>query len=159
MIFMAVYIQKPDLAGDLPSLFTYWWEIRSIADQGGDFMFYDSEFRQERQTLAEMGLEPWDWGIFRQDLFNRAFRRISVVNAQKQYSVSRSSSVPKGFCFAFHAYGQRCEKGQNCTYKHACPCGRGIHTMYTCKTSGKPAGKRAAQDSTTGTGGGATNTN
>ena len=45
MIYMAVYIQKPDLAADLPDMFTYWWEVRSISEQGGDFILYDSEFR------------------------------------------------------------------------------------------------------------------
>ena len=51
------------------------------------------------------------------------------------------SRVPFGFCFDYHALGKRCLK-TNCNYRHFCPCGRGPHTLFSCRSAGVPFARR-----------------
>ncbi len=155
MVFVAVYTQKPDLKADLAHLFSYWWEIKSMAEEGADFILYDELFRKERAAMAQVGATPWDWAVFRQDLYNKSCRSIRSAShhSHKQFSSNFSTqkqtlTPPKGYCFDYHAPGRRCSRSP-CTYKHNCPCGRGAHTIYTCKTNGKPGRKRPASSMST----------
>ena len=145
MIYVAVYVQKPNLKGDLPNLFSYWWEIKAMAAEGDDYILYDDLFRKERAAMVQVGAHPWDWATFRQDLYNKSCRsmRATSYTAAKTNSYSRAMvSTPKGFCFDYHAQGRRCTK-TNCTYKHTCSCGRGAHPLYSCKTGGKPSKRKS----------------
>ncbi len=128
MVFVAVYTQKPDLKGDLANLFSYWWEIKSMAEEGADFILYDELFRKERAAMAQVGATPWDWAIFRQDLYNKSCRSIRSASHYinkgtygSNYTFHKHTlTPPKGYCYDYHAYGRRCSRSP-CTYKHQCP--------------------------------------
>ena len=137
-IFMAVYTQKPSFVQDLPDLLTYTAEVKNVAELGGDFIFYDHKFRKERAAMAV----PYSWAIYRQDLFDKALR-LGKLQGKSHYKTNQKftiNKVPKGFCFDYHTPGKRCTRNP-CPYKHACPCGRGAHTLPTCRSSGQPAKK------------------
>ena len=152
MVYVAIYTQRPDLKAHLPQLFSYWWEVKAMADEGIDFVLYDELFRRERAAMAQIGASPWDWGIFWQDLYNKSCRSVRSSAAQLYRSGNNHNNfrstptTPRGYCFDYHAPDRRCEKAK-CTFKHECPCGRGGHTLYTCKTSGRPSRKRAQAES------------
>ena len=155
MVFVAVYTQKPDLKSDLANLFSYWWEIKSMAEEGADFVLYDELFRKERAAMVQVGATPWDWAVFRQDLYNKSCRSVRSAshyvtkiynNGPNNNGNKQNLTPPKGYCFDYHAPGKRCSRNP-CTYKHCCPCGRGGHTIYTCKSAGKPNRKRPAPSS------------
>ena len=99
--------------------------------------------------MHDICLELWDWSIFRQGLYNRAFRKSAIITVRSASGFRYGqiciwfqirASTP-GFCYEFHSFSHRCQNQQSCMYKHTCPCGRGFHTLYTCRTAGKPSRK------------------
>ena len=142
--YMSVYLQKPDNIRHWAHLITYSNEIKSMADDGLNFLDYDETFREERAGMHT----PWDWNVFRQDLFNRIHRKALAYktnfNTNRKLGFDTKSTgsnipkVPMGYCFDYHTIGKRCNR-LNCSFKHTCSCGRGQHTMYTCRSQGQPA--------------------
>ena len=119
---------------DLPDLLTYVSEVKNVAELGGDFLYYEQRFRKE------------PWSIYRQDLFDKALRLGKITGPKTStYKGKSFTRVPKGFCYDYHTPGKRCTK-LACTYKHFCPCGRGGHTIATCRTNGQ-SDKRKQQAS------------
>ena len=141
--YMSVYLQKPDNLRHWAHLITYSNEIKSMADDGLNFLDYDETFRKERAGMST----PWDWNVFRQDLFNRIHRKALAYKTnfntnrklvfESKNTGSNIPKVPMGYCFDYHTAGKRCNR-LNCSFKHTCTCGRGQHTMYTCRSQGQP---------------------
>ncbi len=53
--------------------------------------------------------------------------------SQQQLPPNPDYQVPKGYCFAFHLPGQRCEEDRDCKYKHSCPrCPNRYHPLFKC---------------------------
>ena len=157
--FLNIYIQKPENLKHLYHLVTYGQEIKSMAELGLDFLKYDENFRKERASQVEENYEPWGWNIFRQEVYNHLqsqaiLQKLNLPPKKWYPDVSFSSSfhnfesqknnisgIPLGYCFDFHTLGKNCDKS-NCTFRHVCPCGRGPHTLYACRTGGKSTIKR-----------------
>lgn len=137
--FVAIYCQK--YPGKSVALMHYADIIEEIHQKGGDFLKYDQEFRQ----LRESQVYPWD-RLF-QELYNRAFpgpQASSQIDRAHRGSTSNVSSCPPGFCFIFNS-GDRCNT-QDCKYTHRCGHCSGKHPKAKChELHGKP------QDSASGT--------
>ena len=168
--YMNLYLRKPGNIRHLPHLITYSNDLKTMAENGINFLEYDELFRKERASQAKAGIEPWSWNVFRQDNFNniqlQAIAEKLQLSARKwlesprprfqqhyqhyhfqqptfpnprRFGLSNSlmSHIPPGFCFDYHSYGKRCMK-HVCTFRHYCPCGRGPHPLYLCRSSGAP---------------------
>ncbi len=142
-IYMSIYLQEPSNIQHLPHLISYGNEIKALAEDGLNFIEYDETFRKERAGMRN----PWDWNVFRQDLFNRIHRKAFVVKQQtnrklnfdqsinNNNNVSNFTRVPPGHCYDYHTINKRCNR-MNCSYKHDCTCGRGVHPVYLCRSQG-----------------------
>ena len=134
--YMSVYMQKPRNVRHWAHLIMYSNEIKSMADDSLNFLEYDDTFRKERAGMSC----PWDWNVFRQDLFNRIHRKAlsyklnNNINRKLIFDKNGSGNNPKipmGYCFDYHSFGKRCNR-LNCSYKNTCTCGRGQHALYSC---------------------------
>ena len=142
-----------------------------MAENGLDFISYDINFRKERESQAKAGFIPWNWNVFRQETFNHLqmtaiaeklhlapkawsdpapvkqsisssyFGTPSINRPSKPTSEKTFLKVPAGYCYEFHSQESNCSK-LNCTFRHTCPCGRGPHSVYTCRSGGHPYRKR-----------------
>ena len=149
-VFVAVYIQHPQLVKHLPELLTYGREVKRLADKGLNFLLYDELFRRERASM----LQPYSWASFRQDLYHEAVIADSGINrndkqsrqnqpssaagqsnsTQSNSSKKKSVYVPRGYCIAFHSSGQRCAANRDCTYNHTCfKCKKSAHPQFMCR--------------------------
>ena len=152
--YLNIYTQKPEHLKHLFNLVTYGQTIKNMAEHGLDFLKYDEKFRKERASLVSEGEEPWSWDTFRQETYNNlqsdAIHKKLKLAPKKWYADTSSftsfntevgksgtSKVPFGFCFDFHTMGKTCLK-EVCSYRHICPCGRGPHNLYACRSGGKP---------------------
>ena len=139
-IYMAVYIQKPGREARAPELLTYMAEIQSIAEDGLDWALYDEQYRRDRAS----NLSPPPWSAVNQPLHNvlmrkrnsgmppgQAHQKPNTGNFRNNHN---TSSIPVGFCYAYHSRTRRCEKA-NCPFKHQCfkrnhP---RHHPVFTCR--------------------------
>ena len=134
--FMAVYNLHPFKPDDLKlieanDMITYMHEINVIAEGGADFKFYDEKFRIDRARAVD----PCPWSTFRADLAFKATQNYFWRPPFHSISNPRSappSPIPRGFCFAFHSQGKRCWNN-SCSFSHNCPCGKGRHTLFSCR--------------------------
>ena len=98
---------------------------------GGDWRFYDQQFRHLRQSnSSEMpwGSTHWELWIRAQNFYNspRFTKNITVRNSSAPYPVG--SLVPKGYCRNFHR-GNDCP---GCSLRHQCfKCGV-VHLASRC---------------------------
>ena len=139
-IYMAVYIQKPGREACAPELLTYMAEIQSIAEDGLDWALYDDQYRRDRAS----NLSPPPWSAVNQPLHNVIMRKrnsgMPPGQAQQKPSTGNfcnnhnTSSIPVGFCYAYHSRTRRCEK-VNCPFKHQCfTCNHPRHhPVFTCR--------------------------
>ncbi len=166
--YLNLYVRKPGNLKHLPHLITYANDMKNMAENGYNFIEYDEQFRKERASQAKAGVEPWPWNVFRQDTYNniqsnaiaeklglsgkRWFdtpRYFTFNNHQnfgfprRNFSNVSNTRVPFGFCFDFHTAGKRCLKTV-CSYRHYCPCGKGPHTMFMCRSLGNNQPRRPA---------------
>ncbi len=134
--FMAVYNLHPFKPDDLKlieanDMITYMHEINVIAEGGADFKFYDEKFRIDRARAVD----PCPWSTFRADLAFKATQNyfwrppFQPINNPRS---APSSPIPRGYCFAFHSQGKRCWNN-SCSFSHNCPCGKGRHTLFSCR--------------------------
>ena len=133
--------------------------IKTMAEQGYNWIYYDREFRKDRAAMDN----PYPWNAYREDLYlqaasvvfknNNTQQMMNVANSvpvtqakNVQSNVSARELVPKGYCYAFHSPNQRCSKNNECKYNHDCfKCRKSRHPAFRCKVSG--SGKTKADKS------------
>ena len=52
------------------------------------------------------------------------------------------------YCYKFHLKGKYCAN-ENWTYRHECPCGRGVHPQHCCTTKRKDDSKQSGKEGQT----------
>ncbi len=167
--YLNLYVRKPGNLRHLPHLITYANDLKTMAENGINFLEYDEKFRKERASQACAGIEPWGWNVFRQDNYNnlqlQAIAEKLHLSARKWLEFPRPVSyaqnwhqqfntpyqprrftntnqrLPFGFCFDFHMSGKRCLKNP-CPFRHYCPCGRGPHPVFLCRSYGATVTRR-----------------
>ena len=166
-IFMSVYCQKYPHES-LP-LLSYQYTIKSIANDGGDWLRYDIQFRKlfrgrkvpwnkphvelymkcnKRQAQARQAQQPYTPP--QTQTYPKLPTNSSKPNNNRSFRSSRpnqqsnskaKSRHPLGSCFDYHDYG-KCTKPQ-CSYVHACysqGCDE-AHPIFTCsKYDSNPVG-------------------
>ncbi|CAH3107526.1 unnamed protein product [Porites lobata] len=137
--FVAVYCEK--FPRETPNLMQFCETVRDIATRGGDWNYYDEQFRYLRQGNPQ----TYPWGVVHWELWHRAvtFRAKSGYFAtDKANSGFRGKqSMVRGVCFTFNA-GRPCA---GCRYDHKCSKCGGRHAATSCQSASnipKPAGDR-----------------
>jgi len=124
--FVAVYCVKHQK--EIQNLMKYGETVRDVAVRGGDWLYYDEQFRFLRQTSPE--LYPWD--IVHWELWHRAVTfRFKSGNFRNDKQAPRSKgkpTMPKGTCWAFNS-GKYCG---GCKFEHKCHKCAGGHSGATC---------------------------
>ena len=105
-VYSSVYLQKHPK--DLEGIFTYIETVRGLEKKGGNWRFYDEQFRKMKKSI---GLS---WGDNHQALWLDA--RLDQSAAPKESSGDKIY-VPIGFCQKFHQ-GQFCKLP--CKFNHRC---------------------------------------
>ena len=158
MIYLTIYCKKyPD---QLDPMTSYLARIKLLHSRGGDFLYYDQEFRYMRQSRNL----PWDEVHSGLWLECRDRKEANNTNNNRgggnrgRYSFRGQSNnnsqrirVPFGHCFAFHNRGECIQS--NCPYSHKCfneGC-TGSHPIKKCpKTSGGARGGPKQNNSPSG---------
>ena len=147
-IFVSVYTERFNQAA--PELMKYCETIRDISAKGGDWRYYDEQFRFLRQS--DPNLFPWDhihWELWFQTMISaRNNGPKAVANSDRDKTPNRvRQQFPKGTCWAFHG-GRTCS---GCKYEHVCfKCGS-RHPASQCPTQSRgksktnPAGEHVAR--------------
>ncbi|XP_044162926.1 uncharacterized protein LOC122947575 [Acropora millepora] len=138
--FVAVYCEK--FPRETPNLMQFCETVRDIAARGGDWNYYDEQFRYLRQ-----GNPPkYPWGVMHWELWHRAmtFRAKSRYFATDKPGSGFRGKQPmvRGVCFTFNA-GRPCA---GCRYAHNCSKCGGRHAATSCQSAPnipKPAGDGA----------------
>ena len=116
---------------EAPSLMKYGEVVRDLAARGGDWHFYDQQFRHLHQSnTSEMswGCTHWELWICAQNFHNSArfTQNLTVRNSSAPYAIG--PFVPKGYCHKFHR-GNNCP---GCSFRHQCfKCGV-VHPANRC---------------------------
>ena len=148
--YVAVYIKKPAFMKHIGDLYTYSHHIKSMAEDGYNWLQYDRVFREDRAGMAD----PYPWNSYREDLFLKAASTVfkqannnnsnSQINQQSKKNAPVKELIPKGFCYAFHSPTQRCSKNHDCSYSHDCfKCKKGKHPAFKCNASSASGKQRA----------------
>ena len=128
-IYSAVWIEKfPDQAVDL---LTYQHLVRKVYNDGGEWRFYDEEFRKSKQDDSTSWSQV-DHVLFSSALVHGARKQPFRFKSQAQeFRQNQSLRVPRGSCFKFHK-GFFCS---GCRFSHRCfKCDRGDHPASKCRT-------------------------
>ena len=146
-VYISVYTRKYTEA--TPARMAYYNKIQNLASKGGNFLFYDQEFRLAREQdgiawdipLLDLWMEclPLQQVKSEQTSSYKGFN--SNVQSSSNFRSSKSSSKnnknqfhhPKGYCYQFHNTG-KCPMGQECRYSHQCwvPQCQGKHPVFKC---------------------------
>ena len=147
-IYICVYTRKyPNM---IANLLTYMHNIKMLCNKGGDYMYYDEEYRTMRQRNPSNNWEiNWDLWLECRDIrgnTNRSQNKRQSNNHtfRGQSASGAKASHPAGFCFKFHNNG-RCGNGANCSYKHTCymsNCGE-RHAVFNCPKRGAKGNNKA----------------
>ena len=125
--------------------------VRDLAARGGNWRFYDTQFRSLRQSNVPgmpWGTTHWELWIRAQNMKPNTQAR---PNASPASTVQLGPFVPLGYCRKYHK-GFKCA---GCNYKHQCfKCGA-THCVKTCDfrssrpstPSSKPLPPRASNPS------------
>jgi hypothetical protein len=144
--------------------------VRSLAAEGGDWYFYDQNFRNARSH--DLPSYPWSaisWELYmaakhrgRPQLGSTSSDSFKHTGATKQpfrKGGYHPTSSPQGTCFRFHK-GMGCHT-PNCKYSHVCyKCNGGSHPASGCTkrspaidsqtTSSRPSFKHPSKASNSG---------
>lgn len=101
--------------------------VISIAEQNGDWNFYDVEFRH----MISKGEARW--GSTNLELYLNA---LMMKNVSKNTNAS-NFQIPKGACVKFHTTGV-CARDKHCQYQHKCTGCLNNHPRFRCTN---PAGR------------------
>lgn len=137
--FVAIYCVK--FPKEIPKLMKFGETIRDIATRGGDWSYYDQQFRFLRQASPE----DCAWDIVHWELWHRAvtFRpKPAATHPDKPVAKPKGKQpFPKGTCWSFNA-GKFCA---GCRFEHKCyKCGGG-HSGAHCTSAphAQPSGDRS----------------
>ena len=144
-VYISVYTRK--FNESTPGLMAYYNKVQSLAAKGGNFIYYDQEFRVAREQegipwhvpLLDLWMEclPLQETVSEQatvskqvnNSYNNNFRpsKVSGGSNKKQFH------HPKGYCYNFHNTG-KCSKGSDCRFSHQCwvPSCQGRHPVFKC---------------------------
>ena len=162
LVYLTVYTRKyPE---EIASLTTYMHHIKQLSLKGGDYLYYDEEFRFLRQRgrlTWEINHDLWiECRDTRSSNFNKPnknkFNQQSFRSFPPPVGGSFKATHPAGFCFRFHTFG-KCTNTR-CAFKHLCyiaNCGN-RHPVYLCQ-KGQPKGEKRNNTSSSSPGGGNTN--
>ena len=89
--------------------------VQDLAARGGNWKFYDENFRFLRQAQPA----SFPWGIIHWELWMRAQHslKMQMHPAGQGRAKQQDQGTPKGYCFKFH-WGVACDAG--CAFKHLC---------------------------------------
>ncbi len=119
--FVSVYLQKTDNIKHWAHLITYVNEIKSMAEDGLNFLDYNETFHRVGCNKDDYGMKvPWDWNVFCQDLFNRIHLKALIykfnfnnnnTNRKLQFEprapgTTAPPCLPMGYCFDYHSFGK-----------------------------------------------------
>ena len=124
-IFVGVYTSR--CPHEAPALMKYGEVVQDLAARGGNWRFYDENFRFLRQAQPA----SFPWGVIHWELWMRAqhsFKKQTNPASQGR-SKPQDQGTPKGYCFKFHR-GVDCDAG--CAFKHLCYKCEGPHLVSRC---------------------------
>ena len=143
LVFGAIYTQRhPSTA---PKLFKYIKTVRDMESKGGNWSYYDIQFRKLK---AHNG---WNWDFIHWELHFQAMSPtpntrhlphapLTVQGSSRKgkgynnMNNNRPFLVPHGFCWSYHKTG-KCDQSVPCRYKHLCfKCKEGQHTAKWCRS-------------------------
>lgn len=136
-VFVGVYTSR--CPHEAPALMKYGEVVQDLAARGGNWKFYDENFRFLRQAQPS----SFPWGIIHWELWMRAqhsFKKQSNPAGQGR-AKQQDQGTPKGYCFKFHR-GVACDAG--CAFKHLCYKCEGTHPVSRCNFRGhsRPSSNR-----------------
>ena len=128
--FVGVYTSR--FPHEAPALMKYGEVVQDLAARGGNWKFYDENFRFLRQAQPA----SFPWGVTHWELWMRAQHSVkqqtNAANPGRAKPQDRGTS--KGYCFKFHK-GMECIP--NCAYKHLCYKCQGSHPVSRCNFRGQ----------------------
>ena len=127
--FVAIYFEK--FPKETPKLMKFCETVRDIAARGGDWSYYDEQFRYLRQ----LGPRQYPWDIVHWELWHRA---VTFRPKQGTFQSDRANSkfkgkanMLKGTCWTFNM-GRSCS---GCRYEHKCSKCGGKHPGTQCQSA------------------------
>ena len=99
-------------------------QVLMVAEDGGDWRYYDQEFRQQMS-----GLYKFDES--RMDLYGRAMNKPKTKNSNFRAPTKFENQVPRGYCINYHVATKRCTANP-CIYSHQCYRCRESHPWFLC---------------------------
>jgi len=129
-IFVGVYTSR--FPHEAPALMKYGEVVQDLAVRGGNWKFYDDNFRFLRQAQPA----SFPWGVIHWELWMRAQHSVKkqTTTAILGRAKPQDRGTPKGYCFKFHR-GMECVA--NCAFKHLCYKCEGSHPVSRCNFRGQ----------------------
>ena len=125
-IYMAIYLEK--YQDQLQQMITYHHNIMKLMNGGANWRTYDFQFRVDREYQQC----PWD--TVRVDLERDAYLGLGVARTSthsfRGNNYKTSPQIPRGYCYAYHTHGQRCDNIYTCKHKHTCPTCHERHPLF-----------------------------
>ena len=129
-VFVGVYTSRRP--HEAPALMKYGEVVQDLAARGGNWKFYDENFRFLRQAQPA----SFPWGVIHWELWMRAQHSLKKQSdpAGQSRAKQQDQGTPKVYCFKFHR-GVVCDAG--CTFKHLCYKCEGPHPVSRCNFRGQ----------------------
>ena len=135
LIYITVYSRKYPAA--VPQLNTYLHNMKLLSHKGGDYLYYDEEFRYMRQRNPSLSWEiDSNLRLECRDVRGAASKQNSKPKSNGNFrgqNYAGAKQHPIGYCYKYHTYG-KCPNPNQCNYKHLCyitNCG-GRHPVSQC---------------------------
>ena len=130
-VFMAIVIEKDP--GQAPNMLRYHNLIRSVATEGGDWQYYDENFRRSKEAeglaWAHVDHVTLNFAMFRGSSKSKPAHASQPFLGKSSTKGKREASIPRGYCYKYH-------KGLSCTgpcrYKHVCFKCPAAHPILRC---------------------------
>ena len=115
----AIYTERHPRAA--PAMFKYVKTVRDMATRGGNWSFYDTQFRKQKARFN------WQWDFIHWELhFNAMTKPVTkfpFISTERNVSQNNRNlqpfHIPRGFCWGYHKTG-KCANPAPCHFKHAC---------------------------------------
>lgn len=135
--YVAIYCVK--YPGEIPNLMKFCESVRDIAARGGDWSYYDEQFRYVRQTNPKH--YPWDivhWELWHRAVTFRPKQNLFQSDRPNAKFKGNQSKGVRGVCWTYNA-GRTCT---GCRFEHKCSKCGGKHTGVQCQhaSTGQSAG-------------------
>lgn len=143
--FAAIYLTK--FSVEAPNVLKYCETVRDIATRGGDWLYYDEQFRSLRQSAPKQ--YPWNavhWELWHRSVTFRAKQPVQQSDRSNTKSRGKSPFV-KGVCWTYNS-GRFCS---GCRFEHKCSKCGGKHQSVQCQSGQngqQPLDNRTASAST-----------